>query len=547
MEKDGYWSQYWRRRLSRRRLLKGAVLGGAAIGATALVGCENGKEVGPATPTAPSGELTPTPPTGITRGGTILTGNLGEDSRMDPTTLAVTQTPQVPLLYSRLVEFDDDGKLIPGLATEWEVIDETTVNFVLRPNVFFHDGSQFKSSDITWNVDRHKAEEFGSPASLEASKIASIASPDDLTATFNLVEPFSPLFEVLTQALGVMGSPTSLDGKDQEEANLNPVGAGPFKLVEWQPDVKMRFERHAQYWQEGLPYVDAVEMVVLKEYATFLASLETGAIYATSESQLIADADLQRFEGMGFRLYTKDFGWARSLRINADAPPVDNPKVRQAMAHALNRQAIVEAFMAFAQPAEGLFGPAHGEVYDPDYKHPYPYDPQKSRQLLEAAGFPDGVNVEIMGEAGGFEGDIDATMQAQLTDAGIKVDLATPEGSLKLERLLSGNYQILSANFPPNPVARFTRADAAMHSRGSANFENYSNPEVDRILEESWRNYDQAARIQAYRDINRLAMEDAVWLPIYYPSANIAYAPRLQGVTDNVDSIPRWTAVWIKA
>lgn len=536
-------TEWYGARLRRRRFLEASAAAGVGATGLALVGCGDddsgaSKTSSPgktATAQNASSVASATPKTG----GTLTIVTALDEPRLDPGKMTLN-SDETYLLYNTLIEYDSEGKLIPGLATSWETPDAKTVILHLRPGVKYHDGTDFKAADVKWNMERHR--KFKTAAAGDLAKIENIDVSNDQTVTLHLSQPFAPMVELLTQAGGVMASPTALGDKTPDEGNQSPVGTGPFKLDKWTVGAGKELSRNQAYWDKGFPYLDKWSVAVVPEYASEIANFESGKALSMLD---VRQGDAKSIQDKGFRCNPNPTGWYWALRLNCKAPQLQDKRVRQAIAQAIDRAAIVKALDPLSPVGEGIFGPGFGQIYDPAFKSPLQYSPSDAKKLLDAAGVGSGFEFELMKPSSPTGKRETEAIGAQLAQVGIKAKFWEGDLAAGAQKLYSKDFQGLFTANVPNPVAPYFRIDQAFLSDGSRNYENYSNAEVDRILKASLAATSQQQRIDAYRQVQPLIADDASTIVVFYEMKLQAWAKSVRNAREWVGGIPRYTDVWL--
>jgi len=287
-----------------------------------------------------------------------------------------------------LFRLDASGELVPLLATGYKSDpDAKTITITLREGVKFHDGTDFNAEAVKWNLDQAVlTKQFGSPL------IASVDVLDPYTLRINLKQWDNTLLGMLGFSyIGMMISPTAFKANGEEWAIAHPVGTGPFKFVSWEKDVKMTFRKFDDYWQKGKPYLDGIDNIIIKD------KVVGGLSFRRGETDLLIEPlyeDIAGYEKEGYRVNRLAAGFASptagAIPDSADPnSPFSNLKVRQAISHAVDTKAMVKGVLS----GEGIactqwMFPGHW-AYNPNIIG-YPYDPEKAKQLLAEAGYPNG-------------------------------------------------------------------------------------------------------------------------------------------------------------
>jgi peptide/nickel transport system substrate-binding protein len=315
-----------------------------------------------------------------------------------------------------LVRQDSMGTIYPWLATAWKVApDKKSITFTLRKGIKFHDGSDFNAKVVKFNLDAQKAAKVAGTQSW-----TSIDAIDDYTVRINLSAYDNILIGYLFGNLGTIVSQASFEKNGKEWAKLNPVGTGPFKFVSFQRDVVTKFKRNDDYWDKGKPYLDGVELHVIKDPMTQQAALQAGEVEVVGMDYGKMAADLK---AMGFELQAEASGTVMLLpdSVNPDSPLADK-RVREAVEYAIDREAIAKAKSYGLWKAAYQLPPAGTLAYNPNFQGRR-FNPDKAKQLLAEAGYPNGFKTKIIPMPFGIDRDIMVSIQAFLAKVGIQVDL----------------------------------------------------------------------------------------------------------------------------
>ena len=315
-----------------------------------------------------------------------------------------------------LIYEETSGKLHPWLATDWKVADDkSSLTFVLRKGVKFHDGSDFNAEVARFNLQAQLDAKQSGTRSWESIEVV-----DDYTVRINLKEYQNTMMGLLSGGLGAMVSRVAVEKNGEDWAKLNPVGTGPFVFVSFQRDVVTKFKRNENYWDKGKPYLDAIELHYIKDPMTQMSALRAGEAEVIGMDVGKRTADMQ---ALGFTIIAEPSGTVTLIpdSANPDSPFADK-RVREAVSYAIDRDAITKA------KGYGFF---HSS-----YQLPHPisvaavpnlqgrsYNPEKAKQLLAAAGFPKGFKTKIIPMPFGIDRDVMVAVQSYLGEVGIQVDL----------------------------------------------------------------------------------------------------------------------------
>jgi peptide/nickel transport system substrate-binding protein len=330
----------------------------------------------------------------------------------------------VPALEG-LMRIRNGGIVEPLLATAWDIApDGNSITFTLRQGVKFHDGSDFKASDVKWNFD--SLIEAGRATDWESVDVI-----DDYTVRVNITGYKNT---VLTGFSGGIISTTSVEENGLEWARWHPVGTGPFKFVEYERDSRLVYERNDDYWREGLPYLDGVEYIVIADETVRSIAFQKGDIHTMRAAGITA----VELRDMGYDYVTRPGG---TFVLIPDSKNPDSPlaklEVRLAISHAIDREALAEALgYGFSRPAYQVF-PGFTETAIPNLdKHEF--DQDLARQLLADAGYPDGLTTTIHAFIRVVPKDYIAAIANMLHDVGIEVEQDYPEAGKYTEYRFNG-------------------------------------------------------------------------------------------------------------
>jgi peptide/nickel transport system substrate-binding protein len=296
------------------------------------------------------------------------------------------------LVYDQLLQEDADGNIVPMLATDYEFVDDGKVlQLHLRDDVTFHDGTTFDSAAVKANLDRARTLTGGSLAgSLKA--IDSVDTPDAATVRINLNSPGGNLPALLTERHGSMISPAAMNNPDLDQ---RPSGSGMFRMVEYIPGQVTRYERNDRYWDPDAVKVAKFETYVQTASPTRLNMLRTDQLDMTYLDPSTQDQAV----AAGLHVVPSQSTTIFRMTINTAKAPFDDLRVREAMEHAIDKHAIVDGvFFGIGAPTAQLIPPGHW-AYDDSVgvdDEPYRFDPEKARALLAEAGYPNGVDFDLL-------------------------------------------------------------------------------------------------------------------------------------------------------
>jgi ABC-type transport system substrate-binding protein/ABC-type dipeptide/oligopeptide/nickel transport system permease component len=369
-------------------------------------------------------------PAAAAAGGTITIGIPLEPPNLDPsaTSAEATQDVLYANVFEGLTRIAEDGRVVPALARDWTISDDGLhYRFHLRPGVRFHDGAPFSAADAHWTLERARARGSRNPLHDLLQPVRAIRVVDELTLDLELERPVAEILTVLGWGNLVMLSPASA-----AHAATAPVGTGPFRFREWRKGDAIVLERNPDYW--GAPaLLDAVRFRIVPDASTARAALLAGDVDAFSNFPAPENlAELGR--DPRFTVVVGSTEGETLLAINNARPPLDDRRVRRALAHAVDRRAILAGAMyGYGQPIGSHFPP-----HDPDYVDltgRYPYDPARARALLAEAGYPQGLELTLRLPPPYYARRSGEIVASQLAAAGVRVRIENIEWAQWLEQV----------------------------------------------------------------------------------------------------------------
>lgn len=325
------------------------------------------------------------------KGGSLIVCQPAEPPGLDPTgnTAAAIDRVVFSNIFEGLIKVNSKGEFIPGLATKWAVSPcGKTYTFNLRKGVKFHNGESFNAQIAKWNIERAKDKSTINPHPEYFSGIVKIDIPNDYTLKLTLKD-----VDALFIAHMAEGDAVMLPMKGYENTKSNPIGTGPFKFVKWARGDRVEMVRFNGYWNTELPYLDKVTFKFIGDASAQIAALKAGDIdvigyIAAPESAMEMSRDKR------FKVFSGTTTGEVIMSTNNKAKPFDNKLVRQAMACAIDRQAVVDLVMfGYGTPIGSHWSPS--TPYYVDLTGKFPYNPKKAKELLKKAGYPNGFDATI--------------------------------------------------------------------------------------------------------------------------------------------------------
>ncbi|WP_172644794.1 glutathione ABC transporter substrate-binding protein GsiB [Pectobacterium brasiliense] len=420
--------------------------------------------------------------------------------------------------YQGLFGFDKEMKLVNVLADSYDVSpDGLTYTVKLHPGVKFHDGTVFNAAAVKVNLDRASNPDNRLKRYNLFKMIEKTEAVDDLTVKITLKTPFSAFVNNLAHPAAVMISPAALKqyGKD---IGFHPVGTGPYRFVTWNQTDFVKVEKFNGYWKAGLPKLDSITWRPVVDNNTRAALLQTGEAQFAYPIPFEQAKVLEKNDKLA--LVASPSILHRYISMNVTQKPFDNPKVREALNYAINKEALIKvAFSGYATPAEG---PLPSSIdYSVKY-HPWPYDPAKARELLKEAGYPNGFTTTLWSSHNHSTAQkVLQFTQQQLSQVGVKVQVtamdagqraAEVEGKGVKETGVRLFYTGWSASTGEADWALSPLFATASWPPAQFNTAFYSNPQVDADLANALKTTDRTEKQKLYKDAQDKIWADAPWI-----------------------------------
>jgi ABC-type transport system substrate-binding protein len=461
-------------------------------------------------------------------GGGTLTVAVEEDCRgFDPIKAGVLSTAArsaALAVEERLFDLDAKGNLVPELglsATPSKDGKSWTVK--LRKGVSFHDGTPFNADAVVAHWERllDPNNHFRGASSVQT--ITAVKKVDDTTVRFQLKHPWLPFKDLIGSSLAIAAyipSPKAVREGTQDRA---PVGTGPYKFKEWLPNDRMVVVRNPSYWQKGKPHLDSVVFRTVPDAQTRFAGLKSGELDVILTDR--ATSILQAREDKSLKLYSSVATGAETFLLNTSKPPLNDVRVRKALAHAWNQEFYIKAsYKDTIAVAHDPFGGAIacGELAYPEY------NPAKARKLIAEYGKPVNLELQITSTARGREfGEI---AQRLLKEIGVSVTIKPLTLSQRNKLVFGGDYQMTGWTlFDSTDMGPILYNN--LFSTSQFNFSRYNNPDLDKLLETSQVSTSEQERKKALCSAAKLINDQAVFIYRGGLRYNAIAKAEVQGIT----------------
>ncbi|WP_306224271.1 ABC transporter substrate-binding protein [Bosea beijingensis] len=412
-------------------------------------------------------------------------------------------------IFDNLVTRDDKGEIIPQVATAWKQVSDTEIEFDLRSDIAFHDGSKLTADDVVYSVKRITDPKFASPQLGQFDKITDAVALSPTKVKLVTAGPYPALLAQLVKLSIVPKAVVEAVGKDA--FNLKPVGSGPYKFESWQRGVNVQLTRNDAYWGTKAPF-PTVTFRAVPDAATRLANLQAGSsdlvvtLDADQAAQLKSAPKAQALIGLTERV--------AYVRLNTTKPPFDNPKLRLAAAYALDKQAMIDGLLGgHDKPVPELLTPAIFGWVD-GIKAPE-HDLAKAKALIAEAGPAAKAEIDLA-TAPVFDQRIVQAIQQMLTEAGFNVKIAMSDMATYLKRAQAGPETTSLLSFGRWSCA-CQDADGVLFPllHKSSGWSAYRNPKMDALLEEARATLDTNKRLAAYKQVHEIVATDVPVVPLY--------------------------------
>lgn len=464
-------------------------------------------------------------------------------------------------LFTTLIQYDENLEYTPYLARSWELLGDTGVVFHLRDDVYWHDGRRTTAYDVAFTYERAKDPLTAFPNAEYFEHWRDVVVVDSFTVRFRFEPHADPLMgwtEVAIMPRHLLESvpPARLR---QAEFNRRPIGNGPFRFVSARSNDRWVFEANPAFPEElgGRPYLDRVVWRVIKENASQLAELRAGSVDVITMVRAEQLEELERTPGI--RTILQPTRRYAVIAWNGKRPPLNDARVRRALAMLIDRQRIVDLLRGGRDRlAASPFPPSHW-AHDASLE-PLPYDPAAAAALLAEAGFRDIDGDGILEDPGGkdftielkvaagveFQRDAAELVRADLAAGGVKLTTRPAEWLTLIGDITSPErrFDAVLLEWQTDVRANFRDLFHSATLEGPYHVTSYSNLEVDRILDEAPRITDRERALPLWRRFQEIMREEQPWTLLYYPSDIFAVKERVKGIEMDARGAFRTLARW---
>ena len=492
--------------------------------------------------------------------GAILNLPGGEPPTLDPAlTQDATSATYIVEIFSGLVTLDPNLEVVPDIAESWELSDDgTTYTFYLRDDVKFHDGKPVTTQDFKYSIERacdpatgsvvadtYLGDIVGCQAKLrgQADEVAGVLVIDDHTLEITIDSPKAYFLSKLTYPTAFVVDQENVEGRRQPWTD-EPNGTGPFRLAQYELGLRIVLERSEVYYGSPKPALEQVNFLLAGGSA--MTMYETGELDAVpvglADIERVLDPSNPLNKELSITLPTLSIFY---LGFNVNKPPFDDQKVRQAFNYAIDKDKIVEVVLKKMDiKAEGILPPGM-PGYNENLRG-YPYDPEKARQLIAESRYGDASNLpeitlDVSGGGGAADRQVAAIVEMYKQNLGVDVAIQQTDWATYLWDLRAHRYQMfgLTAGWIADYPDPQDFLDILFHSESRNNDMEYSNPEVDRLLEEARGEQDFEKRMELYGQVEEMILEDAPIVPLTHDVVYWLTKPYVKGMIYPPSIIPK--------
>ncbi|MDR7417310.1 MAG: ABC transporter substrate-binding protein [Armatimonadota bacterium] len=438
-------------------------------------------------------------------------------------------------MYDKLLERGPDMKIIPWLATSYRVVNDTTWEFRLRDNVYFHNGEKFGAEHVRDTIARFKNPGIRNVYAGQLRPVKDVEVVNPLTVRIHTDGPFALLAEVLSLYCEVL--PRAITAGDVDPTR-RAVGSGPYRFTEWIPGQRMVMDFAERPHFSGQPKLRRLVWRPVPEAATRLVELKTGAAHLITPVDPIQIPELEatkNVEIVTFRQLSSQIVVLNALKVRA----FQDARVRQAMNYATDVDALIRTVMrGAAYRLNSAFGPGI-PGYDESLR-PYPYDPDRARQLLSEAGFGGGFDVTLVTPEGRYLNDRLASeaIAGMWSRVGVRTRVQVMDWSPFVQGVLGKTHDA----FFFQQVGVLLDATVSINfdsERKGAAWQGYHNEEANRLIQEAIKTLNATRRNDMYKRLNQIVYRDAPWVFLWNQQGVYALQKRVKGWAAHPDGIIR--------
>lgn len=460
-----------------------------------------------------------------------------EPPNLDPTGNSTVIAKAVQWqIFETLVDKDENGNIIPTLATKWEIIDDLTVRFYLRDDVFFHNGEKMTAEDVKFSFER------GAVSSTAAYFFKSFDTEnavvvEDYIIDIKLKEPFAPFLNYLSTSRGQIVSKKAVEEMGDDQFARNPVGTGPFKFSKWTTGTDIELVKFDNYYGEKPDYTNLI-IKFISEPANRAIELETGGVDMVYN---IDPSDANRFkEDPNYKIITGPSYKYQFITMNMQDETLKNKKLREALTYALDIDSIVDAvFGDYAVRANGIMS---NTMWGFKEMEPTPYDPDLAKKLLAEAGYPDGLDLSFKMSANSQIENIAEIAQNMWKQVGINASIEMVDrASFKTKEVIDSLQ--LSIRSVSSNTADPAHTLIIWHNSYNKGKLQANDPYINETLNEGSKIYDEVLRREHYNVLQDYLYDLHYEIPISFDKIIYATGSNVEGLECDPGGVPKLSKV----
>jgi ABC-type transport system substrate-binding protein len=460
------------------------------------------------------------------RGGSLRIGLRKDITTLNPFVQQISTNALVrSLIYEGLTDVNNQFDVVPALAESWTISrDGKEYILRLRKGVFFHNGKELEAEDVKWSLDHTADPKNRAYMQSTVSIINRVDIEDKRTIKVILKDPYTPLLAIALSGDTLIAPKNSVTSVDVTSA---PAGTGPFQFVDWKERNQISLTANRRYWEKGLPYLDEITMKPIISDDTRFFALRAGDVDLIEVVPYQIVNDIKKGKYPDIRLSGAPIAGFRMIKMNVEDSYFRNPKVRKAVAFALDRKAYIDGYaFGHGEPAYQVY-PKGTRWFFEDIK-PIELDLERAKALLAEAGYPRGFKTVIHTRQG--EEPENILIQDMLKKIGIELEIKVEDFAQHQKNLAAGDYSIRISGsdvYPDIDRSLYTNFYSEPGPRRVRNHSGYKNAEVDRLLDRGRSTLDPKERREIYRKLTEILVEDS-------PHVNVAFIARYYGFRSNV-------------
>ena len=478
-------------------------------------------------------------------GGSITVGLELDIPGFDPLKVGVYDTAALTAasaIFDTLTYLDDKGVPQPKLALSWTHSDDfKTWTFKLRPGVKFHDGTPFNAEAYKANFDRQKDPANKCRCAFYIAGIKEVQAPDELTLVYNLADPSVnyPTLVSYSNQNAAVHSPTAWKTRG-DDYNRNPVGTGPYVLKSWTAGDRLILEKNPDYWNKDKIYLDRIVLKPLPDAQSRFASLQSGEADIIWDDEYDADNIQKAQKDSKMTVHTYAGSGAAVYAFNTKVAPFDDVRVRRALVMALDRKKMSQAITnGLARPTTNPYGDGSWVKCKDDGA--LPEDLEKAKALIKEYDKP--VDFKMIVTATPRGRNVGQVLQQFWKRAGANMEIEQIDQATVVPRAFMRQFQLI-----PWRIVDLADPDVQMyanfHTGSPVALANYSNPELDGLLERARTTADQGKRIEDYCAISRHINQQALWFWTFQNTYYAISSAKLKGLPKMYSGVIDVSGVW---